>query len=59
MDDKTVDNYLNIMGFVTVKLHAEDKLTNLAVDAHLDVSLLPDLVEQITIMAFSASDNRS
>ena len=59
VDDKSVDNYLNIMGFVTVELHTEGEFANLAVDAHLNISLLTNLLEQISVMTFSASYHRS
>ena len=55
MDDKPVDNYLNIMGFVTVELHSEGEFANLAIDTHLNISLLTDLFEQISVMTLSAS----
>ena len=43
------------MGFVSVELHAKDNFPYLSVDPDFHVSLLPDLLKQVTVMSFAAS----
>ena len=54
-----VDHELDEMGLVPVQLGHLGKILQLAVNAYLRISALAHLVEELLVMAFTPSDERS
>ena len=57
--NQLVNHHFYIMILVAVQLHAGKSLTHLTVYADIEITFLPDLLEQFLIMSFTATYQRS
>ena len=56
---KPVNHYFYIMHFIAVELQSKSDFPYLTIHPHPKVTLLPDLLEQFTVMSFTPFDQWS